>query len=58
MTVRMIQELGKIMETESKKLKEMFNNELEDLKNKQINNTITEMGNTLERINRIRWKNE
>ena len=36
----------------------MFNNELEDLKNKQINNTITEMGNTLERINRIRWKNE
>ena len=29
----------------------MFNKELEDLKNKKMNNTITEMENTLEEIN-------
>lgn len=38
------------METESKKLKEMFNNELEDWT--KMNNTITEIKNTLEGINR------
>ena len=35
------------METQLKKLKEMFNKELEDLKGK-MNSTISEMKNTLE----------
>ena len=33
------------METRIEKIQEMFNKELEDLKNKQMNNTITEMKN-------------
>ena len=47
--VKMIQNLGKRMETEIKKLQEIFNKELEDLKSKQIkmNSTISEMNNTL-----------
>ena len=32
-------------------MKEMFNKDLEELKNKEMNNTITEMKNTLEGIN-------
>ena len=42
------------METQIKKIQEMFNKQLEDLKNKQTekNNTISEMKNTLEGINR------
>ena len=52
MTVKMIQNLRNRME----KIQEMFNKDLEELKNKQtdVNNTITEMKNTLEGIkNRI-----
>ena len=49
--VKMIQNLGKRMETEIKKLQEIFNKELEDLKSKQIkmNSTISEMNNTLKK---------
>ena len=41
------------MEAKIKKMQEMFNKDLEELKNKQaeINNTITEMKNSLEGIN-------
>ena len=39
--VKMIQNLGKRMDPETKKIEEMFNNELEGLKNKQ-----TEMNNS------------
>ena len=46
MTVKMIQNLGKRMEAQMEKIQEMFNKDLEDLKNKQ-----TEMKNTLEGIN-------
>ena len=44
----MIQNLRNRMEAWIKKIKEMFNNDLEELKNKQIemNSTITEMKNT------------
>ena len=40
----MIQDLGKRMEAKIKKMQEMFNKDLEELKNKQaeMNNTITE----------------
>ena len=49
----MIQGLGKTMEAKIKKMQEMFNKDLEELKNKQtkMNSTITEMKNTLEGIN-------
>ena len=49
----MIQDLRKRMEAKIKKMQEMFNKELEYLKNKQIeiNNTITEMKTILEGIN-------
>ena len=56
MIVKMIQDLGKRMEAKIEKMQEMFNKDLEELKNKQteMNNTITEMKNTLEGIkNRI-----
>ena len=46
MIVKMIQDLGKRMETKIEKIQEMFTKELEELKNKQ-----TEMNNTLEGIN-------
>ena len=51
--VKMIQDLRKRMEAKIEKMKEMFNEDLEELKNKQteMNNTITEMKNTLEGIN-------
>ena len=41
------------MEAQNEKIQEMFNRDLEELKNKQaeMNNTITEMKNTLEGIN-------
>ena len=50
MRVKMIQDLGKRMEAKIEKMQEMFNKDLEKLKNKQteINNTITEMKTTLE----------
>ena len=53
MIVNMIQDLGKRMEAKIDKMQEMFNKDLEELKNKQIemNNTITEMQNTPEGIN-------
>ena len=49
MTVKMIQNLGKRTKAQTEKIQEMFNKDLEDLKNKQteMNNTITEMKNTL-----------
>ena len=53
MRVKMIQDLGKRMEAKTEKMQEMFNKDLEELKNKQteMNNPITEMKNTLEGIN-------
>ena len=53
MIVKMIQDLGKRMEAKTEKMQEMFNQDLEGLKNKQteMNNTITEMKTTLEGIN-------
>ena len=53
MIVKMIQDLGKRMEAKIEKMQEMFNKDLEELKNKQteMNNTITEMKITLEGIN-------
>ena len=53
MIVKMIQNLGKRMEAKIEKMEEMFNKDLEELKNEQteMNNTITEMKNTLEGIN-------
>ena len=52
MTVQMIQNLGNRMEAQIEKIQEMFNKNLEELKNKQteMNNTKTEMKNTLENI--------
>ena len=49
MIVKMIQNLGNRME----KIQETFNKDLEELKSKQtvMNNTITEIKNTLEGIN-------
>ena len=49
----MIQDLGIRMETKTEKMQEMFNKDLEELKNKQteMNNKITEMKTTLEGIN-------
>ena len=40
------------MEAKDREIKEMFNKEIEDLKNKQaeMNNTITKMKNSLEGI--------
>ena len=53
MIVKMIQNLGNRMEARIEKIQELFNKDLEELKNKQteMNNTITEMKNTLEGIN-------
>ena len=50
MIVKMIQDLGKRMEARIEKIQEILNKDLEELKNKQsaMNNTITEMKNTLE----------
>ena len=46
MIVKMIQDLGKIMEAKIEKMQEMFTKDLEELKNK-----LTEMNNTPEGIN-------
>ena len=53
MIVKMIQDLGKRMKAKIEKMQEMFNKDLEELKNEQtdMNNTITEMKNTVEGIN-------
>ena len=53
MIVKMVQDLGRRMEAKTKKMQEMFNKDLEELKNKQteMNNTITKMKNILEGIN-------
>ena len=51
MIVKMIKELGRRMDAQSKKL-EVFNQELENINNQtKMKNTITEMKNALERIN-------
>ena len=49
MIVKMIQDLRKRMEAKIKKMQEMFNKDLEELKNRQteMNNTITDMKTTL-----------
>ena len=49
----MIQDLRKRMEARTEKMQEMFNKDLEQIKNKQteMTNTITEKENTLEGIN-------
>ena len=53
MILKMMQSLGNRMEARTEKIQEMFNKDLEELKNKQreMNNTITEMINTLKGIN-------
>ena len=53
MIAKMIQDLGRKMEAKIEKMQEIFNRDLEELKNKQteMNNTITTMKNTLEGIN-------
>ena len=60
MSIKMIQELGKRMDAQSKKLQEVFNKDLEELillgvcslkkKQTEVNNIITEVKNTLEGI--------
>ena len=51
----MIQNLGDKLEAKINKLKEMFNKGIEDLKSQQaeMNNTITEIKNSLEGTNSI-----
>ena len=52
MIVRMIQDLRKRMAVQSEETQEMFNKEIEDLKNNQtLMNTVTETKNALEGIN-------
>ena len=53
MIVKMIQDLRKRIEARIETMQEIFNNDLEELKNKltEMNNTITEMKNTLEGLN-------
>ena len=48
MLVKMIHDLGKRKEAKVEKMQEMFNKDLEELKNKktEMNNIITEMKNT------------
>ena len=52
MIVKMIQDLGKRMEAKVEKVQKTFNNDLEEIKNKQtvMNNTITKIKNTLKGI--------
>ena len=52
-TEKMVQDLGKRMETKIEKMQEIFKKDLEELKNKQteMSNTMTEMKNTLAGIN-------
>ena len=53
MIVKLIQNLGNRMEARIEKIQEMFNKDLEELKDKQteMNTTITEMKNSLDGIN-------
>ena len=51
MIVKMIQDLRNRMETQTKKIQEMLNRDLEEVKNKEMKNTITVKKNTLEEIN-------
>ena len=53
MIVKMIQDLGKIMEAKTDKMQETFNKDLEEIKSRQamMNNTINEIKNTREGIN-------
>ena len=53
----MVQDLGKVMEAKIGKMQEMFNKDLEELKNKQteMNNTITEMKTTFSWWNSLPW---
>ena len=53
MIVKMIQDLGKRMEAKNKKKQEMFNKDLEELKNKQ-----TEMNNTITEIKKFTGRNQ
>ena len=55
MISKMIQDFRKRMEAQIKTIQEMFNKELEDLKNKEteMNNTVTGMKNKPNGINRI-----
>ena len=47
----MIVKMTKNLENKMEKIQESINTDLEELKNKHTNNTITEIKNTLERIN-------
>ena len=61
MIVKMILKLGNKMETWIKKIQEMFDRDLKEIKNEQtkMKNTITEMKNTLEGIaEKLKQKNE
>ena len=60
MIVKIVKYLRKRMEAKIEKMQEMFNKDLEQLKNKQteMNNTITEMKNTLEGINSKKTETE
>ena len=60
MTVKIIQDLGKIIEAKIEKVKQMLNKDLEELKDKkpEMNNTIYEMKNTLEVINSRKTETE
>ena len=53
MIIKIIQDLRKGIEAQTKKTQKMFNKEPEDIKNKQteLNNTITGMKNILEGVN-------
>ena len=50
MRVKMIHNLRKTIKTKIEKMKKMFNEDLEELKNEQMNNAIIEMKNALESI--------
>ena len=43
MVVKMIQDLRKRMEAKIEKMQEMFTKDLQELKNKQVNNTLEEI---------------
>ena len=53
MIVKMVQDLRKRTEAHTEKIQEMFNEDLDKLKNKQkeVSNTITELKNILDGIN-------
>ena len=60
MTVKIIQDLGKIIEAKIEKVQQMLNKDLEELKDKkpEMNNTIYEMKNTLGVINSRKTETE